>query len=79
MHEQSQHPCESLLREWQVTREVANYYFTALLRLAPEAPDAQKRRQELNGKLFLAQAHRKHVEDQLQSCCKEHGEIGMSH
>ena len=79
MHEQSQHPCESLLREWQVTREVANYYFTALLRLALEAPDAQKRRQELNEKLFVAQTHWKHVEDQLQSCCKEHGEIRMSH
>ncbi len=79
MPKQSRHPCEPLLREWQAAREVANYYFTALLRLAPEAPDAHKRRQELNEKLFVAQIHRKHIEDQLQGCCKEYGEIGMSH
>jgi hypothetical protein len=79
MHGQSRHPCEPLLREWQVAREVANYYFTALLRLAPEDPNAQRRRQELNERLFVAQTHRKHVEDQLQGCCKEYGELGMSH
>lgn len=77
MHEQNHHPCQQLLREWQVTRELANYYFTVLLRLSPEDPDAQKRRQELNEKLFVIQTRWKHVEDQLEGCCKEHGEVRM--
>jgi hypothetical protein len=79
MDGQTQHPCESLLREWQVARELANYYFTVLLRLAPQEPDAQRRRQELNEKLFVAQTRWKHLEDQLQSCCREHGEVRMSY
>jgi hypothetical protein len=74
MNKQVSHPCDELLQQWQSRREVANYYFTTLLRLSPEAPDALRRRQELNEKVFEAQLSLKHVDDQLQSCYQEYGQ-----
>ena len=74
MDKQMSHPCDELLLQWQAKRELANYYFTALLRLSPDAPDAPQRRQELNEKVFDALLSWKHVEDQLQSCYQEYGQ-----
>src|SRR6266567_1711600 len=37
MQEHTQHPCDSFLQQWNLRREVANYYFTALMRLSPDA------------------------------------------
>jgi len=73
MSKQMSHPCNGLLQQWQGKRELANYYFTALLRLSPEAPDALQRRQELNEKVFDALQSWKQVDEQLQSCYQEHG------
>ncbi len=72
MQEYIQSPCELLLQQWNVKREVANYYFTALIRLTPDAPNASIRRQELSEKLFVAQLALKQVADQLRSCYQEH-------
>jgi hypothetical protein len=72
MQEHSQHPCDSLLQQWNLRREVANYYFTALMRLSPDAHNAVRRRQELSEKLFAARLSLKHAADQLQSCYQEH-------
>ena len=68
MSKQESHPCNGLFQQWQAKRELANYYFTALLRLSPDAHDALQRRQELNEKVFDALLSWKHVDDQLQSC-----------
>ena len=73
MQERTRHPCDELLQQWNMRREIANYYFTALLRLNPDALDAVKRRQELSEELFAAQLSLKHIADQLQSCYQEHG------
>jgi hypothetical protein len=73
MPRQLHHPCEKLLQQWQVSREVANYYLTTLLRLSPDAPDAFRRRQELSEKIFAARLSLKHTDDQLQSCYQEYG------
>ena len=54
MDQQMSHPCDELLQQWQAKREVANYYFRALLRLRPDAPDAPQRRRELNEKVVDA-------------------------
>jgi len=72
MPNQLHHPCEGLLQQWQVRREVANYYMTTLLRLSPDAPDALRRRQELSEKIFAARLSLKHADDQLQSCYQEY-------
>ena len=72
MQEHTEHPCDSLLQQWNVRREIANYYFTALMRLSPDVLNAVKRRQELSEKLFVARLSLKHVADQLQSCYQEH-------
>jgi hypothetical protein len=74
MSHQMNHPCNELLQQWQGKRELANYYFTALLRLSPDAPDALQRRQELNEKVFDALLTWKHVDEQLQSCYQEYGQ-----
>ena len=74
MSTQESHPCNSLFLQWQEKRELANYYFTALLRLSPDAHDALQRRQELNEKVFEALLSWKHVDDQLQSCYQEYGQ-----
>jgi hypothetical protein len=74
MNNQMSHPCDGLLQQWQVRREAANFYFTALLRLSPDTSDALRRRQELNEKIFDALLVWKHVDDQLQSCYQEYGE-----
>ena len=66
------HPCDRLLQQWQIKREVANYYFTALLRLSPGDCNALQRRQELSQKVFEAQLSLKHTSDQLQSCYQEY-------
>jgi len=71
MSKQESHPCNGLFQQWQVKRELANYYFTALLRLSPDAHDAPQRRQELNEKVFDALLSWKHVDDQLQSCYQD--------
>jgi len=73
MSKQMSHPCTGLLQQWQGKRELANYYFTALLRLSHDAPDALQRRQELNEKVFDALQSWKLVDEQLQSCYQEHG------
>ena len=74
MSKQESHPCNALFKQWQVKRELANYYFTALLRLSPNAHDALQRRQELNEKVFDALLNWKQVDDQLQSCYQEYGQ-----
>ncbi len=73
MPKQLRHPCEKLLQQWQVRRELANYYMTTLLRLSPDAPDALCRRQELSEKIFTARLSLRHTDDQLQSCYQEYG------
>jgi hypothetical protein len=72
MYKHMSHPCNGLLQQWQVRRELANYYFTALLRLSPDAPNALQRRQELSRKVFEARLSLRHVDDQLQSCYQEY-------
>lgn len=72
MSKQKPDPCDELLRQWQMRRELANYYMTALLRLSPDAPGALHRRQELNKKIFVAQLCLKQIDDQLQRCYAEH-------
>jgi hypothetical protein len=74
MDKQMSHPCDELLQQWQTKRELANYYFTTLLRLSPDAPDAVRQRQELNEKVFDALLNWKQVDDQLQSCYQEYGQ-----
>jgi hypothetical protein len=74
MNEQTNHPCDELLKQWQMKRETANFYFTALLRLSPDASDALRRRQELNEKVIESLLVWKQVDDQLQSCYQEHGQ-----
>jgi hypothetical protein len=74
MDKQMSHPCDELLQQWQAKRELANYYFTALLRLSPDAPDAVRQRQEFNEKVFDALLTWKQVDDQLQSCYQEYGQ-----
>jgi hypothetical protein len=74
MAKQMSHPCDALLQQWQVKRELANFYFTSLLRLSPDAPDAIRQRQELNEKVFDALLTWKQVDDQLQSCYQEYGQ-----
>jgi hypothetical protein len=74
MNKQMSHPCDELLQQWQTKRELANFYFTTLLRLSPDAPDAVRQRQELNEKVFDALLTWKHVDDQLQSCYQEYGQ-----
>jgi hypothetical protein len=66
------HPCDRLLQQWQIKREVANYYFTVLLRLMPDDCNALQRRQELSQKAFEAQLSLKHTSDQLQGCYQEY-------
>ncbi len=77
MYEQSRNPCEILLRRWQAKREVANYYFTALLRLSPDDDNACQRKQELSEKLFWARLALTHADDQLQSCYQDLGRSGL--
>ncbi len=72
MHEQSSHPCDALLQQWSVRRDLAHYYFTALLRLTPNDLNAQERRQEISEKLFVARVALRQVADQLQSCQQEY-------
>jgi hypothetical protein len=74
MDKQMSHPCDELLQQWQAKRELANYYFTTLLRLSPDAPDAVRQRQELNEKVFDALLNWKQVDDQLQRCYQEYGQ-----
>jgi hypothetical protein len=74
MNKQTSHPCDGLLQQWQARREEANFYFTTLLHLSPDAADALRRRQELNEKVFDALLSWKHVDDQLQSCYQEYGQ-----
>jgi len=61
-------PCEELLQQWQVRRELANYYMIALLRLSPDAPDALQRRRELNEKIAFARLRLRQAGRQLQEC-----------
>jgi hypothetical protein len=75
MPKQKPNPCDELLRQWQMRRELANYYMTALLRLSPDAPGALQRRQELNKKIVVAQLCLKQIDDQLQSCYAEHDRV----
>jgi hypothetical protein len=73
MYKRMPHPCEGLLQQWQMRRELANYYWTALLRLSPDAPDALRRREELSEKIFAARLCLRHADEQLQSCYREYG------
>jgi hypothetical protein len=74
MNTQTNQPCDGLLQQWQAKRETANFYFTALLRLSPDASGALQRRQELNEKVIETLLAWKQVDDQLQSCYREHGQ-----
>ncbi len=74
MDQQMSHPCNGLLQQWQAKRDLANYYFTALLRLSPDTPDALQRRQELNEKVIDTLLSWKQVDEQLQGCYQEHGQ-----
>ena len=69
------HPCDALLQQWYARRELAHYYFTALLRLSSDDANAAQRRQELSEKLFIARIALKQVADQLQSCEQEHNAV----
>ncbi len=71
---QMSHPCDGLLQQWQGKRELANFYFTTLLHLSPDTPDATRRRQELTEKVFEALLSWKEVDNQLQSCYQEYGQ-----
>ena len=51
MHKQRGSPCEELLQQWSMKRELSNYYMTTLLRLSPDDPDALRRRRELSKKV----------------------------
>ncbi len=72
MYEQNLYPCDALLQQWGMRRELAQYYFTKLLRLSPGDPHAEERRQEISEKLFVARMALKQVADQLQGCQQEH-------
>lgn len=74
MNEQTNQPCDGLLQQWQAKRETANFYFTTLLHLSHDAPDALQRRQELNEKVIETLLSWKQVDDQLQECYREHGQ-----
>ena len=74
MQERSSKPCESLLLQWHVKREIAHYYFTALLRLMPCDPNALERREEISEKLYFARLSLRQVADQLQSCQQEYSQ-----
>jgi hypothetical protein len=74
MNKQTSHPCDKLLQLWQGKRETANFYFTALLRLSPDASGALQRRQELNEKVIETLLAWKQVDDELQSCYQKHGQ-----
>ncbi len=67
-------PYESLLQQWHVKREIAHYYFTALLRLRPDDPNALERHKEISEKLFFARLALRQVSDQLQSCQQEYSQ-----
>lgn len=73
MSQQPGHPCDELFHQWQEKRELANYYFRALLRLSPGAPDALQQRRELNEKVIDALQSWHQVEEQLQGCYQQHG------
>jgi hypothetical protein len=60
------------LQQWQGKRDLANYYFTTLLRLSPAEPGALQRRQELHEKVVDALRSWKYVDEQLQRCYQEH-------
>ncbi|GAC1687491.1 MAG: hypothetical protein PVS3B3_09080 [Ktedonobacteraceae bacterium] len=72
MQERTSHPCDALLQQWSVRRELAHYYFTALLRLSSNDSNAEEQRQEISEKLFVARIALRQVADQLQSCQQEH-------
>ncbi len=72
MYKQASHPCDALLQQWSIRRELAHYYFTRLLRLSPSDPCAEELRQEISEKLFVARIALKQVADQLQSCQQEY-------
>ena len=74
MYKRTPHPCDELLHQWSVRRELAHYYFTALLRLSPHEPNAEERRREISEKLYFARIALKQVADQLQSCQQEHSQ-----
>ena len=74
MSQQISHPCDKLLQQWQEKRELANYYFRALLRLSPDTPNAPQRRGELNEQVVAALHSWQDVEEQLQGCYQEHGQ-----
>jgi hypothetical protein len=74
MQDRSLKPCEALLQQWHVKREIAQYYFTALLRLRPDDPNALEQRKEISEKLFFARLALRQVADQLQSCQQEYNQ-----
>jgi hypothetical protein len=74
MNQPISQPCDELLQQWNAKRELANFYFTALLRLRPDAPDALQQRQELNEKVFDALLTWKQADEQLQNCYQEHSQ-----
>ena len=74
MSQQLSHPCDELLHQWQEKRELANYYFRALLRLSPDTPNAPQQRRELNEQVVAALHSWQDVEEQLQGCYQEHGQ-----
>ncbi len=72
MYEKAHHPCDELLRQWGIKRDLAQYYFTALLRLSPDDPNREEKGREISEKLFFARIALRQVADQLQSCQQEH-------
>ena len=72
MHKQTSHPCDALLQQWSIRRELVHYYFTRLLRLTPSDSCAVEQRQEISEKLYIARIALKQVADQLQSCQQEY-------
>lgn len=58
---------ERLLLEWHIKHELVQFYSTALQRLMPSDPDAQRRRGELSARLSAAMIRLTQVSDQLQA------------
>ena len=67
MDEQYDKLGEQLLLEWHIKHETVHYYSTALQRLMPSDPNAERRRRELSARLSVAMIGLTQVSDQLQA------------
>lgn len=72
MDEQNDTLGEQLLLEWHIKHETVHYYSTALQRLMPCDPNAERRRRELSARLSAAMIGLTHVSDQLRAHERRH-------